>query len=118
MSAGAAYANWNVKTKMLEMSYNPSISNPVKIETAIANAGYDTQDVKASNNAYNKLDECCQYDRKSITSKKIKMKNIIFICLLLFGSYRKCAGKRSFHTGKRAHLQYVQQGYLQGINVG
>lgn len=70
MSAGAAYANWNVKTKMLEMSYDPSISNPVKIETAIANTGYDTQDVKASNDAYNKLDECCQYDRKSITSKR------------------------------------------------
>jgi periplasmic mercuric ion binding protein len=70
ISAGAAYANWNVKTKMLKMSYDPSISNPIKIETAIANTGYDTQDVKASDDAYNKLDECCQYDRKSITSKR------------------------------------------------
>jgi hypothetical protein len=35
-----------------------------KIETAIANAGYDTEHQIASNEAYGKLDECCQYDRK------------------------------------------------------
>ena len=69
MSAGAAYANWNEKTKKLNISYDPSISNPVKIETAIANAGYDTKDVQASDSAYNSLDKCCQYDRKSLTSK-------------------------------------------------
>jgi mercuric ion binding protein len=69
MSAGAAYASWNEETKLLDVSYNPSVSNPVKIETAIAGAGYDTQDVPATDSAYNKLDKCCQYDRKSLTSK-------------------------------------------------
>lgn len=69
--AGAAYANWNEKTKQLNINYNPAVTNTIKIETAIAAAGYDTRDIKASDDAYNKLDECCQYDRnKSITSKK------------------------------------------------
>ena len=69
VTAGAIYANWNEKTKQLNIRYNPAVSNPIKIETAIANAGYDTQDVLASDNAYNKLEKCCQYDRKSLTSK-------------------------------------------------
>ncbi len=69
--AGATYANWNVKTKILNVSYNPSVTNAVKIETAIAGAGYDTQDIKSSDSAYNQLEECCQYDRsKLLTSKK------------------------------------------------
>ncbi len=70
LAAGAAYADWNTKTKMLNVGYDPSVTNPVKIETAIAEKGYDTQDIKASDSSYYKLDECCQYDRKkSVTSK-------------------------------------------------
>jgi hypothetical protein len=75
LAAGATNANWNVKTKILNVSYDPSVTNPMNIETAIAAKGYDTQDVKASDSAYNKLDECCQYDRKkSPKSKKSNMK--------------------------------------------
>jgi periplasmic mercuric ion binding protein len=49
LEAGATAANWDKKTKFLQ--------------TAVAAAGYDTQDFKATDSAYNKLDECCQYDR-------------------------------------------------------
>lgn len=71
VAAGASYANWNEKTRQLYISYEPSVSNTIKIETAIAAAGYDTQDVKGNDAAYNNLEECCRYDRnKSITSKK------------------------------------------------
>ena len=45
-AAGATYASWDKTTKVLEVKY-------------------DTQDVKASDEAYKKLDECCQYDRKN-----------------------------------------------------
>lgn len=69
LSAGAIFANWNKKTKQLNFSYDPAVSNPIKIETAIAGAGYDTQNVKAGNENYNNLDKCCQYERKSLTSK-------------------------------------------------
>jgi mercuric ion binding protein len=61
--AGAATANWNENTKMLSISYN-SRTNTTKIQEAIAAAGYDTKDIAATGDAYNKLPECCHYDRK------------------------------------------------------
>jgi hypothetical protein len=63
LAAGATVANWDKKTKFLQISYDPAVTNSAKIQTAIAAAGYDTQDFKASDEAYKKLDECCQYDR-------------------------------------------------------
>ena len=70
LAAGATTASWDKKTKFLNISYDPAISNSVKIQTAVAAAGYDTQDFKASDSAYNKLDECCQYERKNDKEKK------------------------------------------------
>jgi hypothetical protein len=64
-SAGATYANWSEETKLLNVSYNPSRSSSEKIQKAIAASGYDTQNFKAADNAYNKLDKCCQYSRES-----------------------------------------------------
>jgi len=69
LEAGATAANWDKKTKFLQISYDPAVTNSAKIQTAIAAAGYDTQDFKASDSAYNKLDECCQYDR-NVSSKE------------------------------------------------
>jgi hypothetical protein len=68
LEAGATAVNWDKKTKFLQISYDPAVTNSAKIQTSIANAGYDTQDVKASDSAYYKLEECCQYDR-SVTLK-------------------------------------------------
>lgn len=75
IEAGATAANWDKKTKFLQISYDPAITNSAKIQTAIAAAGYDTQDFKASDSSYNQLDDCCQYDRVALTAandKKIK----------------------------------------------
>lgn len=63
--AGAATANWNEETKVLKVSYNTNKSSGQKIQEAIANSGYDTEAVKASDAAYNKLHACCQYERKN-----------------------------------------------------
>lgn len=62
-SAGASYAVWNTDTKVLTVKYNGVSTNTAKIEKAVAAAGYDTPDVKASDKAYDKLDDCCKYDR-------------------------------------------------------
>lgn len=67
-SAGASYAVWNTDTKMLTVKY-AGTANKTKIEEAIAGAGYDTPDVKATEDAYNKLDECCQYERATTAAK-------------------------------------------------
>ena len=62
-SAGASYAVWNVDSKELVVKYNNASSNKAKIEQAIAAVGYDTPDYKATDEAYNGLDGCCQYER-------------------------------------------------------
>ena len=64
-AAGATDAKWNVDTKMLIVSFDVSKTSSKKIQNSIAAAGYDTQDATASDAAYQKLDDCCQYDRKN-----------------------------------------------------
>ena len=64
-SAGATTALWNEDSKQLKLSYNTSKTSSTKIQQAIADAGYDTQDIKGSDAAYGKLDKCCSYDRKN-----------------------------------------------------
>jgi periplasmic mercuric ion binding protein len=63
--AGAKKANWNEDTKQLTVAYIPTKSSTQKIQQAIANVGYDTQDFTADDKVYNKLHGCCQYERKS-----------------------------------------------------
>jgi periplasmic mercuric ion binding protein len=63
--AGATTADWSTETRMLAVAYNPAKSSNQKIQKAVAAAGYDTKDFTASDETYNKLHFCCQYDRKS-----------------------------------------------------
>lgn len=73
---GASAANWNEETKVLNVSYNSSTSNSLKIQKAVAASGYDTQDFKADDKAYNKLMSCCKYDRSSaLTGMDGKLKS-------------------------------------------
>lgn len=62
-AAGASFASWSPDSKQLVINYNPAATNSVKVQQAVAVAGYDTEAVKASDAAYSKLHECCQYDR-------------------------------------------------------
>lgn len=69
-TAGASYAMWNVDSKILTIKYNSTSTNKTKIEQSVANAGYDTEDLKASDEAYNNLDGCCQYERSTAATEK------------------------------------------------
>ena len=60
---GVYSANWNVKTKILTISYDSTLVNLTSIDTNIANVGYDNELVKANDKTYNKLHGCCQYTR-------------------------------------------------------
>ena len=62
-AAGASYAVWNVDSKQMIIKYNSTSSNAAKIQESIAAAGYDTPKYKATEDAYNKLHECCKYER-------------------------------------------------------
>jgi mercuric ion binding protein len=61
---GVATAEWNVETKMLTLVYDPSKVNTDDVQKRIAAVGHDTEKYKGDDNAYNKLDACCQYERK------------------------------------------------------
>lgn len=58
---GVKHAEWNKTTKILTVTYNSSKTTREKIEQAIAQAGHDTGDHKASDKAYKRLPECCAY---------------------------------------------------------
>jgi copper chaperone CopZ len=58
--AGVQKSSLNVDSKVLTVSYDSKTTSPDKIRTAIANAGYDADGVKADPKAYKGLDECCK----------------------------------------------------------
>jgi mercuric ion binding protein len=63
-AAGADKAKWDIDTKMLTLSFDQKKTSDDAIQKQIASVGYDTEKYTADDKAYNKLDECCQYDRK------------------------------------------------------
>jgi len=56
-------ASWDVATKILTVTYNPHSISVDQIHQLVADAGYDTDKVKASDTAYKALPGCCQYKR-------------------------------------------------------
>ena len=71
--AGATSAVWNKDTKVLSLKFDAAKTDSKKIQAKVAAAGYDTQDATATKEAYEKLDECCQYERK-VATKPTSMK--------------------------------------------
>lgn len=58
---GVKRAEWDSESQLLTVTYRPSKTSLEKIETSIANVGYDTGDVKAKEEDYKKLPHCCAY---------------------------------------------------------
>ena len=61
---GVKTAVWDVDKKIMTVSFIPSKITVDQIEQNIAKIGYDTEKYKGDEAAYNKLPQCCQYDRK------------------------------------------------------
>jgi copper chaperone CopZ len=59
-----ASAEWNKKSKFAMITFDSSQTNLDIVLKRIADAGYDSEKYTANNEAYNKLHECCKYDRK------------------------------------------------------
>lgn len=73
---GVASANWDKKSKMMDLAFDDSKTDVHKLEMAIAKVGHDTEMHRATDEAYNKLPGCCQYDRAKTEMKmddKMKM---------------------------------------------
>lgn len=61
---GVSKAEWNMKTKLLTLVYDPSKVKSDDIQKKIAAVGHDTWKYKADDKVYKSLPGCCQYVRK------------------------------------------------------
>jgi hypothetical protein len=66
--AGAKEASWDADTKILTVTYKSSSTNTAKIQEKIAAVGYDNAGATASKESYDKLHDCCKYERMSASA--------------------------------------------------
>ena len=62
--AGVKSAIWNIETHQMTVIINEEKCSLLDVKKAIAKIGHDTDEVKASDEVYQNLHHCCQYDRK------------------------------------------------------
>ncbi len=61
--SGVKSAVWHPEDQQLHLVFNEQKCTASDVAKAVAKAGHDTKEVKAVQEDYNKLHECCQYDR-------------------------------------------------------
>ena len=61
---GVSKAEWDVATKTVTVTFNPHVLDLQDLQQKVAAAGHDTEAAKADGKVYDKLPECCQYERK------------------------------------------------------
>ncbi|MFN3967954.1 heavy-metal-associated domain-containing protein [Flavobacterium sp.] len=62
--SGVKSADWHIDDHMLHLIINEEKCSLVDVKKAIAKVGHDTEDVKATEEEYEKLHGCCLYERK------------------------------------------------------
>lgn len=60
---GVKSAVWHSEDQQLHLVYNEQKCSATDVVKAVAKAGHDTKDIKADKEDYDKLHECCQYER-------------------------------------------------------
>ena len=60
---GATSANWDPKTEMLTVTFDPAKSTVDGLGKKLASVGHDTEKYKAPDDVYAKLPACCHYER-------------------------------------------------------
>ncbi len=59
---GVKLAEWNQETDILKVIFNPKKTSLETIHKAVAEAGHETQKIKANKEVYNNLPKCCAYN--------------------------------------------------------
>ena len=62
--SGVKSAVWHIDDHELHLIINEEKTSLAEVKKAIAKVGHDTDDVKATNEAYESLHHCCKYERK------------------------------------------------------
>ena len=60
---GVGEALWSADSKLLSLNFDPGKISLAKIEKSVANSGHDTHNHKAKDQVYDKLPQCCHYER-------------------------------------------------------
>jgi copper chaperone CopZ len=68
-----SHVDWNKDTKTATLTYDSKKTNQDEILKRIALSGYDSDRFLAPDNAYAKLQSCCQYERKAKVVAKMEM---------------------------------------------
>lgn len=58
---GIKFSEWSEKSHNCKVVYKPSQISEKEIHQLIADAGHDTEAVKANDEVYKKMHHCCQY---------------------------------------------------------
>jgi len=105
---GVKSAIWDVDTKMLSLDYDPSSTNPEKVQQRIADVGHDTELKKAKDYVYKDLPDCCLYRNKDGThSDKHDDQAISTQTGLLSGVVMETDNKGNFHPLQGATVTWL-----------
>lgn len=74
---GIVLSDWNIDSKILSLTYNSKKTTSDEILKRVAYAGYDNEKYLAPQNAYNKLADCCKYERKKTAATKIATHELV-----------------------------------------
>jgi len=69
---GVSAADWSAETKMIALTFDDSKTDVHKVQEAIAKVGHDTDMHKATDEAYNKVEGCCKYERAKSGTKEVE----------------------------------------------
>lgn len=61
---GVKSAVWSPETHQLDLIINEEKTSVTAVKKAIAKVGHDAEEEKATDEDYNNLHHCCQYERK------------------------------------------------------
>lgn len=61
---GVKMAIWDIESHKLNVMLNEEKTSEDEVKKAIAKVGHDTDIYKSTDDAYNNLHSCCQYERK------------------------------------------------------
>ena len=62
--AGVKSAIWDIESHQMAVIINEEKCSLLYVKTAIAKVGHDTDEIKTTQEVYDKLHGCCQYERK------------------------------------------------------
>ncbi len=66
---GITKADWGIESKILTITYDSTKFSIPAIQQKLASVGHDTRKIKATDAAYNKLPNCCKYERDLPSTK-------------------------------------------------